>query len=95
MQQAVERLLGQAGRSLGEGSQPDGASAWSPLPFTAKRQDHFWHLVHKRRLNALIDSLEASFDAEDAQSYVAYDLYVARLMDLSDVLMSVARAFRG
>lgn len=51
--------------------------------------------LHERRLNALIDSLEASFDAEDAQGYVAYDLYVARLMDLSDVLMSVARAFRG
>jgi hypothetical protein len=51
--------------------------------------------IHERRLNALIDSLEKSFSAEDAQGYVAYDLYVARLMDLSDVLMSIARAFRG
>ncbi|WP_424931220.1 DUF6635 family protein [Amaricoccus macauensis] len=51
--------------------------------------------IHERRLNSLIDSLETSFDAADAQGYVAYDLYVARLMDLSDVLLSVARAFRG
>jgi hypothetical protein len=51
--------------------------------------------IHERRLNALIDSLETSFDAHDAQGYVAYDLYVARLMDLSDVLLSIARAFRG
>lgn len=51
--------------------------------------------IHERRLNALIDGIERSFSAEDAQGFVAYDLYVARLMDLSDVLMSVARAFRG
>ena len=56
-------------------------------------QRHFG--IHERRLNALIDGLERSFSAEDAQGFVAYDLYVARLMDLSDVLMSVARAFRG
>jgi hypothetical protein len=51
--------------------------------------------IHERRLNSLIDSLEKSFDAQNAQGYVAYDLYVARLMDLSDVLLSIARAFRG
>jgi hypothetical protein len=51
--------------------------------------------IHERRLNALIDSLEKSFGEGDARGYVAYDLYVARLMDLSDVLMSIARAFRG
>ncbi len=51
--------------------------------------------LHERRLNNLIDSLERSFSAADAQGYVAYDIYVARLMDLSDVLLGIARAFRG
>ena len=50
--------------------------------------------LHERRLNALIDALEAGFAGGDAAGFVAYDLYVARLMDLSDVLLGVARAFR-
>lgn len=50
--------------------------------------------LHHRRLHTLIDSLEETFKATDSTGYVAYDLYVARLMDLSDVLISVARAFR-
>lgn len=51
--------------------------------------------IHTRRLHALIDGLEASFTTENAQGFVAYDLYVARVMDLSDILIGIARAFRG
>lgn len=51
--------------------------------------------LHARRLYALIDGLEASFARREGQGFVAYDLYVARLLDLSDVLLSVARAFRA
>ncbi len=50
--------------------------------------------LHARRLNALVDGLEAGFRSENAAGFVAYDLYVARLMDLSDVLLGIARAFR-
>ncbi|WP_290747353.1 DUF6635 family protein [Amaricoccus sp.] len=49
--------------------------------------------LHERRLNALIDALEAGFEGRD-RAFVAYDLYVARLLDLSDMLLGVARAFR-
>lgn len=50
--------------------------------------------LHARRLHALIDALEAGFAGGDAAGFVAYDLYVARLMDLGDVLVGIARAFR-
>lgn len=50
--------------------------------------------LHERRLNALIGALEAGFLGREGQEFVVYDLYVARLMDLSDVLLGVARAFR-
>ena len=50
--------------------------------------------LHARRLNALIDALEAGFAGGDSAGFVAYDLYVARLMDLSDVLLGITRAFR-
>ena len=50
--------------------------------------------LHERRLGALIDALEQGFAGGDAAGFVAYDLYVARLMDLSDVLLGIARAFR-
>lgn len=50
--------------------------------------------LHERRLNALIDALERGFDGGDGAGFVAYDLYVARLMDLSDMLIGIARAFR-
>ncbi len=51
--------------------------------------------LHARRLDALIDALEVSFADGDAAGFVAYDLYVARLIDLGDVLAGVARAFRS
>jgi hypothetical protein len=51
--------------------------------------------LHERRLGALIDALEAGFAGRDDAGFVAYDLYVARLIDLGDVLMGVARAFRS
>lgn len=51
--------------------------------------------LHSRRLNGLIDSLERAFLTNDPTGYVAYDLYVARLLDLSDVLIGIGRAFRS
>ena len=50
--------------------------------------------LHRRRLNALVTSLEASFRKRDGRGFVAYDLYVARLLDLGDVLIGIARTFR-
>ncbi len=51
--------------------------------------------LHRRRLQSLVSSLEKSFAAENDAGFVAYDLYVARLLDLSDVLLGIARAFRA
>ncbi len=50
--------------------------------------------LHARRLNSLINGLERNFAGDGAAGFQSYDLYVARLMDLGDVLVSVARAFR-
>jgi hypothetical protein len=50
--------------------------------------------LHGRRLNALVTSLEAAFRKEDGKGFVAYDLYVARLLDLGDVLIGISRSFR-
>ena len=50
--------------------------------------------LHRRRLNALVDSLERGFHGSDAAGFVAYDLYVARLIDLGDLLLGIARNFR-
>jgi len=50
--------------------------------------------LHRRRLNALVGSLEVAFHRSDAGGFVAYDLYVARLLDLGDVLIGIARALR-
>ena len=47
--------------------------------------------LHHRRLTALVDGLERAFTAGDARGFVAYDLYVARLMDLSDLLLGLTR----
>ncbi len=51
--------------------------------------------LHRRRLEALVASVEASFHRRDGRGFVAYDLYVARLMDLTDVLVSIMRGLRG
>lgn len=51
--------------------------------------------LHSRRLRGLVDAIEGAFRKEDSAGFVAYDLYVARLMDLGDVLLSIARAFRA
>lgn len=51
--------------------------------------------LHQRRLTALIGAIEKDFHNESTEGYVAYDIYVARLLDLSDVLLGVTRAFRG
>jgi hypothetical protein len=50
--------------------------------------------LHRRRLEALVASLEAAFRRGDAAGFVAYDLYVARLLDLGDVLIGITRSFR-
>jgi hypothetical protein len=50
--------------------------------------------LHERRLVGLVDALERALTEKNPEGFVAYDLYVARLMDLSDVLVSIARAFR-
>ena len=51
--------------------------------------------LHERRLLALIDGLERSFVAKEGGGFVAYDLYFARLMDLSDALLGIIRSVRG
>ena len=50
--------------------------------------------LHRRRLAALVASVEAGFRRADDKGFVAYDLYVARLLDLGDALVSIARALR-
>ena len=50
--------------------------------------------LHHRRLGAFVDSLEQAFTRGDSRGFVAFDLYVARLMDLSDLLLGVARTLR-
>jgi hypothetical protein len=50
--------------------------------------------LHHRRLAAFVDGLERAFSQGDAEGFVAYDLYVARLMDLSDLLLGLTRALR-
>lgn len=50
--------------------------------------------LHRRRLTALVDTLEQGFHGSDAAGFVAYDLYVARLIDLGDLLLGIARNFR-
>jgi hypothetical protein len=51
--------------------------------------------LHRRRLNALVDSLEGAFRRSDDAGFVAYDLYVARLLDLGDILLGISRTFRA
>lgn len=50
--------------------------------------------LHQRRLRNLVDSLEANFRADDQEGFVSYDLYVARLMDLGDLLIGLSRGLR-
>jgi hypothetical protein len=50
--------------------------------------------LHRRRLLALIDGLEAAFRRSDSRGFVAYDLYVARLIDLGDILLGITRNLR-
>jgi len=51
--------------------------------------------AHERRLRRLIDGLEAGFGDQNAAGFQTYDLYLARLMDLSDALLAVLRSLRG
>ncbi len=51
--------------------------------------------LHQRRLMSLIDVMEKEFHRQPNSGFSPCDLYVARLMDLSDVLMGIGRVFRG
>ena len=51
--------------------------------------------MHEHRLRKLIDGLEAGFTDRDAAGFRTYDLYIARIMDLSDALVGILRSFRG
>jgi hypothetical protein len=48
--------------------------------------------LHHRRLNRLIDNLMDAFDHCDGAGLRTYDLYVARLIDLLDLLVGVTRS---
>ena len=51
--------------------------------------------IHQRRLHRLIDTLEQQFcDGKDA-AFTARDPYVARLVEVFDLLSAVARLARG
>lgn len=50
--------------------------------------------LHRRRLGALVDSLERGFAKPDAKGFSACDIYVARIIDLSDLLIGIGRTFR-
>ena len=51
--------------------------------------------LHRRRLNALVTASKPGFRSATAAGFVAYDLYVARLLDLGDVLIGIARNLRS
>jgi hypothetical protein len=48
--------------------------------------------LHRRRLIRMLNGLESGFKDEDAQAFVAREIYAARLLDLVDVLRVVHRA---
>jgi hypothetical protein len=48
--------------------------------------------LHRRRLIRMLNVLESGFKDEDAQAFVAREIYAARLLDLVDVLRVVHRA---
>jgi hypothetical protein len=50
--------------------------------------------LHRRRLEALVATLESAFHRRDDRGFVAYDLYVARLLDLGDLLIGLSRTLR-
>lgn len=52
-----------------------------------------WLGVHRRRLLRLLDAVEAG--AEGQRPVVAHEHVLARLVDLSDALLSALRLFRG
>jgi hypothetical protein len=51
--------------------------------------------LHQRRLARFVDGLEDTFYSRGAGGFRAYDLFVARLMDLIDLLFGVTRTFRA
>jgi hypothetical protein len=51
--------------------------------------------LHQRRLNRLIDAIEDQFLHDKGRGFVARDHYVARLLDLTDVLAAAVRAAGG
>ncbi len=51
--------------------------------------------LHRRRLIGMIGGLEDAFSRRGGSGPVPYDLYVARLLDLGDVLISISRGLRS
>lgn len=51
--------------------------------------------LHHRRLLAFVNGLERSFANGEDTGFVTCDAYVARLMDLGDLLIGISRAFRS
>lgn len=51
--------------------------------------------LHQRRLFRLIDALEVEFGGAAGAGFTAHEHYVARLVDLADILAGVIRAVRG
>ena len=52
--------------------------------------------LHQRRLHRLIDAVERQWDSEHEDAdFVAHDPYVARLMDVFDLLSAAYRVARA
>lgn len=47
--------------------------------------------IHRRRLTRMLDTLERNFQDEQAEAFVAREIYAARLLDLVDILRAVHR----
>ncbi len=51
--------------------------------------------IHRRRLNRLLDTIEAEFDGRGSKPFVTREHFYARLLDLWDAVASVFRLFRN
>lgn len=51
--------------------------------------------THRRRLNRLLDTVEAELTGVRDRKFVAREHFFARIFDLSDAAMSLLRVFRG
>lgn len=51
--------------------------------------------IHRRRLNRLLDTIEAEFDGRGSKPFAAREHFYARVLDLWDAVASVFRLFRN